>query len=200
MIEELLARVERLERLISRNSGNSSMPPSSDDLPGRRPPAGKPARKASKRTPGKQPGAPGSHLAWSEEPDDTVPHFPDGTCECGAALSTAADLGIAASHQQVEIPLASARVIQHDLHAVACGCGKVHHAARPAGVSAARVSYGPNLQAWCVFLMVSHAIPVHRCAELIEALTGAKPSAGFVHGMLARAAGVSEIRCEISCH
>jgi transposase len=187
VIEDLLARVERLERLISRNSGNSSMPPSADDLPGRRPPAGRPARKAGKRKPGKQPGAPGSHLAWSE-PDDTVPHFPDGTCACGAALSGAADLGVAASHQQVEIPLASAKVIQHDLHAVACGCGKVHHAARPAGVGAGRVSYGPNLQAWCVYLMVAHAIPVHRCTELIESLTGAKPSPGFVHGMLARAA------------
>jgi transposase len=50
------------------------------------------------------------------------------------------------------------------------------------------VSYGPALQALCVFLMVAHAIPVHRCAELIESLTGAKPSPGFVHGMLARAA------------
>jgi hypothetical protein len=29
---------------------------------------------------------------------------------------------------------------------------------------------------------------VHRCAELIEALTGARPSPGFVHGLLARAA------------
>jgi len=29
---------------------------------------------------------------------------------------------------------------------------------------------------------------VHRCAELIEALTGAKPSPGFVQGLLARAA------------
>jgi hypothetical protein len=188
VIGDLLARVERLERLISRNSGNSSMPPSADDLPGRRPPEGKAGRKTSKRGPGKQPGAPGSHLAWSQEPDDPVRHFPDGTCECGAALSGAADLGVTASHQQTEIPLASARVIQHDLHAVACGCGKVHRAPRPAGVSAARVSYGPNLQAWCVFLMVAHAIPVHRCAELIEALTGARPSAGFVHGMLARAA------------
>ena len=37
--------------------------------------------------------------------------------------------------------------------------------------------------------MAAHAIPVHRCAELIEALTGARPSPGFVHGMLARAAG-----------
>jgi hypothetical protein len=50
------------------------------------------------------------------------------------------------------------------------------------------VTYGPNLQAWCVYLMVAHAIPVHRCAELIGSLAGAAPSAGFVHGMLARAA------------
>jgi hypothetical protein len=36
--------------------------------------------------------------------------------------------------------------------------------------------------------MAAHAIPVHRCAELIESLTGARPSAGFVHGMIGRAA------------
>ena len=50
------------------------------------------------------------------------------------------------------------------------------------------MTYGIGLQAWCVYLMAAHAIPVHRCAELIEALTGAKPSPGFVHGLLARAA------------
>jgi len=50
------------------------------------------------------------------------------------------------------------------------------------------VTYGLNLQAWCVFLIAAHAIPVHRCAELIEALTGARPSPGFVHAMIARAA------------
>ena len=187
--EQLAAKLARLEHLLSRNSGNSSLPPSMDDQPGRRPPDGKAGRKrGGGRSPGKQPGAPGSHLAWSEDPDETIPHFPDGACACGAPLAGAPDLGVAASHQQAEIPLAAAKVIQHDLHEVACRCGKVHRAARPEGVSASKVSYGPNLQAWCVFLMVAHAIPVHRCAELIESLTGAKPSAGFVHGMLARAA------------
>jgi hypothetical protein len=94
-----------------------------------------------------------------------------------------------ASHQQVEIPLVTARVIQHDRHAVRCGCGRVSLAGAPAGAGApGTVTYGPNLQAWCVYLMVAHAVPVHRCAELIGALTGAEPSAGFVHGMLARAA------------
>jgi transposase len=74
----LAARVARLERLASRNSGNSSMPPSADDLPGRTPPGRERSRGRGKRKPGKQPGAPGSHLAWSEHPDDTVPHFPKG--------------------------------------------------------------------------------------------------------------------------
>ena len=50
------------------------------------------------------------------------------------------------------------------------------------------VTYGISVQAWCVYLMAAHAIPVHRCAELIGALTGAEPSPGFVHSLLARAA------------
>jgi hypothetical protein len=38
--------------------------------------------------------------------------------------------------------------------------------------------------------MVAQHIPVQRCVELLESLTGATPSAGFVHGMLTRAAGL----------
>src|SRR6266536_1274569 len=78
---DLRERLERLERLLSRNSGNSSMPPSTDDLPGKTPPADKPADGggAVKRKRGKQPGAPGAHLAWRDDPDDTVPHIPKGT-------------------------------------------------------------------------------------------------------------------------
>ena len=186
----LAAEVRDLRRRLGRNSGNSSMPPSADDLPGRTPPEPKPKRaRSGKRKPGGQPGAPGSHLAWTRDPDETVGHFPDGACACGAALARAADLGVAASHQQVDIPLAAARVTQHDLHEVACGCGRVHRAAAPAGTGAAgTVTYGVNLQGWCVYLMAAHAIPVHRCAELIESLTGAKPSPGFVHSMIRRAA------------
>ena len=189
-IAELQARVERLERLVSRNSGNSSFPPSMDAQPGRARPKPRPRRRADgSRGQGKQPGAPGSHLAWSASPDERVACFPQGRCRCGAALAGGAGLGVAASHQQVEIPLVSAGVIQHDRHAVRCGCGQVSCAPAPRGAGAAgTVTYGPNLQAWCVYLMVTHAIPVHRCAELIASLTGAAPSAGFVHGMLARAA------------
>jgi transposase len=195
-VSTLTERVAELERRLGRNSGNSSMPPSADDLPGRTPPPDRPSASDApgKRKRGKQPGAPGAHLAWRDDPDETHPHRPRGRCGCGADLADGADLGVARSYQQHEVPAMSARCTQHDLHAVRCGCGAVHVAERPAGLSDTPVSYGPNLQAWCVYLMVAHAVPVHRCAELVASLTGAAPSVGWVHALLGRVAeSLSEV-------
>jgi len=189
--EELTARLARLEHLLSRNSGNSSMPPSQDDDPGRTPP---PMRKrpddGPKRTRGKQRGAPGANLAWTDAPNARQDRFPEGRCDCGHDLAGARDLGITDRYQQHEIPLVSVKVTQYDQHSVRCGCGKVHTAARPEGARSGRAGYGPNLQAFAVYLMVAHFIPAQRCVELLESLTGAAPSVGFVHGMLTRAAGL----------
>ena len=109
------------------------MPPSADDLPGKKPPAPKPKRGDGKRRQGKQRGAPGAHLAWSEDPDGRKPLFPRDACGCGRDLADAEDLGIAASHQLVDTPVVTATVTQYDGHAVACACGQVHIAPPPAG-------------------------------------------------------------------
>jgi hypothetical protein len=178
-------RIATLERAASRNSGNSSMPPSSDDIPGRQAP---PRRGGSGGKRGKRPGAPGSGLAWREVPDDTIPHYPTGACGCGADLADAADEGVARSHQVHEVPLTSATVVQHDLHQTRCACGRAHVAARPGDIADAATSYGANLRALVVYLLVFQHVPVERCAQLIADVTGATPSTGFVHGMLARAA------------
>ena len=187
-VGELAGRLARLERAVSRNSGNSSMPPSADDLPGKTPPPRKSCG-GGKRRQGKQPGAPGAHLAWSENPDTTVPLLPEGACACGRDLTGAADLGEARSHQVIDTPAVTATVTQYDEHAVECACGRLHTAAPPAGAGqAGTVTYGLNIQAWCAFLLAAHHVPVERCAEIIAALTGTRPSDGFVHAMLARAA------------
>jgi len=188
-IEELRAEVADLRRRLGRNSGNSSMPPSSDDLPGKVPPKRERRGKGSGRSRGKQPGAPGRSMTWAK-PDEVIDHRPAGTCGCGADLALAEDLGVARSHQQLEVPLVTARRVQHDLHEARCGCGKVHLADRPAGVPASAVSIGPNLRALAVCLVVCQHVPVARCAELIADLTGAGVSAGFIHSCLARTAGV----------
>jgi hypothetical protein len=84
----------------------------------------------------------------------------------------------------------TARTVQHDRHEVECSCGKVHVADAPpeAAGTPGTVTYGLNFQAWCVFLMVMHHVPVERCAGILESMAGTRPSDGWVHSLLSRAA------------
>jgi transposase len=191
---ELEERVRQLERLVSRNSGNSSMPPSSDDLPGRTKPAPKRAKGAG-RARGKQQGAKGTAMPWVSVPDEWVPHRPEGRCGCGADLSGARDVGIERSHQVHDLPEVRITVSQHDVYRVRCGCGAEHVGSLPGEVSTAPASYGPNLKTLVVYLLIYQHVPVQRCVQLIADLCGgAGPSDGFVHGMLTRcAAAVREV-------
>jgi transposase len=190
--EALVGKLARLEHLMSRNSGNSSSPLSRDDDPGKpaAPEKKERGRGGPTRARGKQRGAPGSHLPWTENADDRRDQFPQGRCDCGDDLGAARDLGIVDRYQQHEIPQVSVQVIQYDQHQVVCGCGKVHTAGRPEGARSGSVGYGPHLAAFAVYLMVVHVIPAHWVVALLESLTGAAPSVGFVHGMINRAAGL----------
>jgi len=185
----LRAEVDRLRRRVSRHSGNSSMPPSTDGvLPGAPLPEPKPKPAAGRRR-GRQPGAPGSALAWAT-PDRVIDHRPEGGCTgCGRDLAGAADAGVGRVCQVTDVPLLTVRVTEHRMHAVRCGCGRRMLApAPPEAAGDAAAGYGPNLRALAVYLMVAHAVPVQRVCRLIADLTGARPSPGFVHGMLARTA------------
>jgi hypothetical protein len=181
-------RVRCLERQVSRNSSNSSMPPSTDGLPGRTNPA--PARsKSSGRRRGKQKGARGAAMGWVAVPDETVPHRPIGRCGCGTELARAHDVGVERSHQVHDLPEVHIRVWQHDVYRVRCACGTEHVGSLPGEVSTAPSSYGPNLKSLVVYLLIYQHVPVQRCVQLIADLCGGTgPSDGFVHGMLSRCA------------
>jgi transposase len=198
-LERLRSELEQIKRLISRNSRNSSMPPSTDDIPGRagkRKPAtgGQPG--GSKPGRGKQPGAPGSHLPWLDEADVRVlEQRPQGSCACGTDLAEAADQGVASACQVTDVPLVTASTVEYRMRRVLCGCGREHVAAAPvqAGVGNTRV-YGANLRALAVYLLIVQHVPVERCVLLIADLVGAGVSAGFVHKTLAAvAAAVAEV-------
>lgn len=189
-IARLRAEVERLTRLISRNSGNSSMPPSTDDLPGRTKPVPekKPAADGKKRNRGKQPGAAGTNLPWAEDAH-VVDHHPTGQCACGKDLAEATDEGVDQACQVTDIPLVTVRTTEHRMHRVRCGCGQPHVAKAPAEAGTANTRiYGPSLRALVVYLLVFQHVPVHRCVQLVAELTGAAPSVGWVHSMLAQCA------------
>ena len=87
LVAELREQLDAALRAASRNSGNSSMPPSGDDLPGRKPPRKErraAERAEKKRKPGKQPGAPGAAMRWREARTRSSTTSREGACACGA--------------------------------------------------------------------------------------------------------------------
>lgn len=81
-IQYLEAEVHELKARLSKDSSNSSKPPSSDGLK-RRP---KSLRKKSDKKAGGQQGRVGKGLAQVSNPDVIVIHVPSSYTECGALL------------------------------------------------------------------------------------------------------------------
>jgi transposase len=182
--ERLTARVAELERRLNRNSGNSSLPPSSDRF--ERP--AKPSRPASGRKRGRQPGGPGSSLKLVENPNKIVDHRPQACGGCARRLPGKAPSTGFVRRQVTDIPPTSATVTEHRLHTVRCHCGVTTTTPGADGLADAACSYGPNLRALAVYLLVFQHIPVERTALLIQDLTGAEVSTGWVSSMLTEAA------------
>ena len=188
-LRERLAAAERGSG--SRNGGNSSMPPSSDDLPGRKPPRKqrRAAERAEKKKPGKQPGSPGASMTW-EVPDRTEDPYPEGACSCGADLADAADLGVARSFRPEEIPVAAAERVQHDLHSVKSRAGSrmSRRAGGRAGFCAVDRPQAPGAGGVPGGFP---ACPGGAVRQLIADIAGAAVSEGFIHSCLARAASLA---------
>jgi transposase len=186
-IQQLEARVEKLERQLAKNSGNSSRPPSSDP-PRRAPGRGK---DRSERKPGGQPGHEGHGRpllpAWAV--DELVDHWP-ASCDCGHVFSESDRVaaGEPARQQVEELPVIAARVIEHRCQRVCCpGCGARRTGQLPGEVAASHL--GPRLQAAIATLSVRNRLSRRDAVELVEELFQARLSTGTVDAVLARVGG-----------
>jgi transposase len=191
VIAELRARVAALEvenaelkRRLGMNSTNSSKPPSSDSPFTK--PEPKSLRRRSGRKPGGQPGHPGSTLALVDDPNERKRHEPGPCTGCGASLADAPEVGME-RRQVFDLPPMTVRVIEHQLIARRCGCGRTSCGTAPAGV-AAPVQYGPRITAIVVYLYVGQFLSKKRTAQALAELFGTPVCDATVASMTARAA------------
>lgn len=180
-IDQLVARVEELERQIGRNSINSSLPPSRDSAQARRQ---RRRKQGSGRKQGGQPGHPGQHRQMAADPDRVVEHWPSACSGCGAAIDERdrRAAGDPVAHQVSDL-IVRVEVCEHRRMRHRCGCGRRTLAELPAGVPAG--AFGPAVAAAAATLTAAR-VSRRDAARLLGDLCGVSVSAAALEGLVKR--------------
>ena len=178
LVESLVARINALEKRIevlenqkSKDSKNSSKPPSGDGFAKRT----KSLRTKSGRKSGGQKNHPGSTLEWCEEVDEVFVYPVVGCKSCGASLENVEVLNLRCS-QVHELPPIKLVVHEHQAEEKCCPkCGVLNQGKLPAFVNSL-VQYGPGLKGLMVYLMEGQLLPSERARELLKEVIGCEIS------------------------
>ncbi len=177
-VHDLLAQNLQLQARLAnatKDSHNSSKPPSSDPLGRKRP---RSQRRRSGKKPGGQLGHPGETLHLVATPDELVEHRPAVCATCQAPLDETAPVVGYERRQVQELPQVRLLVCEHRALHVRCPrCEQVSVGSFSAEAPS-RAQYGPRLRALAVYLVEQQLVPYARVRELLADLLGALVSLG----------------------
>jgi transposase len=185
-------RIEELERKVNRDSGNSSLPPSSDPPASRaeRRRAAREAYKRSMRKSGGQPGHQGKsrELVAPERLDGRVGHLPD-RCGCGREFDGSEErVGDPVCHQQFELPVIVPLVFEHARLRLRCpACQKATLASLSAG---ALSGFGPRIDAHIAMLAGVFRLSRDQVRQTVVEVFGIPASTGSVDNAIMRMSAI----------
>ncbi len=175
-LDELNQRVKKLEDQVSKQSRNSSKPPSSDGLAK---PKTQSLRRSAGRQAGGQPGHEGHTLKLVDTPEHLEIHQVRACPHCTSDL-TGVTVDEYVRRQVFDVPPVQLEVTEHRAELKQCpGCGCAVQATFPAGVTQP-VQYGPRLKAQASYLNSYHFIPIARTCQVFEDFYGHAPAWAFV--------------------
>lgn len=175
IINELITNNQKLNDQVSKNSKNSSLPPSSDGPK-------KVRRIRSLRKPGQKPnggqqGHEGHRLEPVEDPHHIKVHEVECCEHCNAAMHDVPAEGYN-KRQVFDIPPVCIEVTEHQAEIKACPhCGHKNQAAFPIDVTQP-TQYGINIKSHAVYFNTQHHIPLERTSEILEDIFGHRVSEG----------------------
>lgn len=175
----LTKRVEQM--LVSKNSGNSSMPPSSDLVR-----KTKSLRKSSGLRPGGQLGHRGATLKMTDKPDHIQALVPDFCGKCADVLDKSKAV-LAERRQVADIPPIHVEVTEFQAFGIVCGCGHHQVADFPPGVDN-HTQYGPHVCALTVYHSVYQYMPFKRLQHFFAHICHLPLSMGTLENIVARTA------------
>jgi transposase len=187
-IAELEQQVAKLLELLSRNSGNSNKPPSSDPPSAR---AQRHGKDKGKRKRGAQPGHRGSKRALlpAEQVDQFVDLFPAQCENCWVPLPQTPD-PMAQRYQSTELPPIKPHTTEYRQHAVQCPCCK-HRTWGPYDEIPAS-PFGPRLSSVVALLTGVYHLSRRSAVSLLQDIVGVQISLGAVSAVEARVSNAVE--------
>jgi transposase len=171
LITKLVALIEALEievARLSRNSTNSSKPPSSDPPGVERQP-----HKPSGKKRGGQPGHPRHQRKQlpPDQVDEVIRHIPERCGRCGKDGCLVVHAMPSSQHQVVEVPPIKPSVIEHQQFAVTCGdCGAITVATLPPDVP--RGAFGARLMAMLAVITAKYRLSKRSAREMLSDFLG----------------------------
>ena len=178
-ISILKERVLTLEEQKSKNSHNSSKPPSTDGFQKKT----RSMRPNGKRKTGGQNGHQGHTLKMVDKPDHVERHNVTECEKCKSSLSEKEANDIE-RRQVFDIPPSELEVTEHQAEIKQCpNCDHMNKAVFPEDVNAP-VQYGARIKSMAVYLKGYQLLPLERTAELFEDLFSCPLSEGTLNNII----------------
>src|SRR5215468_11048116 len=174
IVHSLEEQVRTLQEQLSKNSRNSSRPPSSDP-----PQSQRPSRPRGQRRRGGQPDHPGHTrlLIPVESVDEVVVLKPEQCSGCHAPLSGADPTPF--RHRVMEIPPIQPVVTEYQWHQLVCpACGETTRAPWPAGVPSG--TYGPRVHATVAWCTGAYRLSKRITQQMLDEVFGVPMSVGTI--------------------
>jgi transposase len=169
-LEKQNQAIQELQARLSKDSHNSSKPPSSDGY-GKKPPQKRTEslREKGQKLNGGQPGHKGHTLIASETPDQTAVHEVKQCEHCQVPLK-AVEASAYEERQVFDIPAIHIEVTAHRAEIKICPeCGHENLGKFPKDVNNT-VQYGNGVKTWASYFTNQHFIPIERTAQIFDDL------------------------------
>lgn len=173
---------------ISKNSGNSSKPPSSDISSLKR---NQSLSQPSGKRSGGQPGHKGQTLEMTDTPDEIIEINPNYCNKCGCNLEHT-ESHFESRRQEIDIPPRQAIIKEYRLNSKTCpNCGHQQESEFPAHITN-YVQYGTNVESLIAYLSIYQHLPFKRLKELFCHVLNLGISEGTVDNILKRIASKAQ--------
>ncbi|MDP2159414.1 MAG: IS66 family transposase [Flavobacterium sp.] len=167
---------------LSKNSNNSSKPPSTDIVNHKKRQS---LREPSEKRTGGQPGHKGTTLKMTDNPDIIIDLSPNYCNDCGCCLEST-EAHLEAKRQEVDIPPIHTIIKEYRQYSKECPqCGHHQRSSFPKHISN-NIQYGPNVTSLISYFSVYQYIPFRRLKELFSHIFNLDLSEGTIDNILKR--------------